>query len=79
VQVIETTGRIQNVQRREGALSGAQNVGEAEASLVRVPGTDGRRRHGVVACAVGEPEHEHGVDVADEGRGALDGSLLARR
>ena len=77
LQVGETTGRIKNVERRERPLSGAQDVGEAIARLVAVPGPNGDDdlRHGVDAGR--EPQDESGVHVPDEGRGAFDGGALA--
>ena len=78
-QVPEITGRIKNVDLSQALPGGAQDVGEGLVALVGVPGAHERDGEGSRARALGEPQHEGGVEDANEGRHAQDGIGCVRR
>ena len=64
MQVVGRTAWNKNVQVCDGTLGGSEDVSEAEADLVPVPGPQGRRGDGHPVDVLDEPDDKGGVEQA---------------
>src|SRR5271156_179864 len=78
MQVVGMPAWNKNVHVGNGTLSGAEDIREAEANLVSVPGPYGQGRNGHTVDILDEPDDEGGIEQADERSDAQDGGLLSR-
>ena len=78
MQVLGSVEWNQNVDAVEGTTCGAEDVGEGEAALVRVPRSDRKLGQRALECAIGKPEDEDGVEESDKGSDAKHRRFLAR-
>src|SRR5580704_12511143 len=68
---------IQNVEWRQGALGGAEDIGEGEPALVPIPRTYRWSSKGGSVSTLSAPDDERRVNESDEWRHALDRGALA--